>query len=243
LDGIAAIHNILACHVITCSVSKERNMSDLDFSIIAEPLKIRAIRARRSAWISVLLIVLTVFIMINFFYGNNPIGRIQVLDEIALPLNLVQNVPEETEAIKIMTIELQLKKAELDVKRTELNKTSEESSRMTRAITESFTKVGAVIISIYLIQILLSLMRYHFKLADHFETVSESMKITTSDVDKLEKIMSVIGVGHIEFGKAPETPANKLLDIAKELSKNVRDIKIKPNALNPDTAKNTPPAS
>lgn len=207
-------------------------MNEEQLSDLSKSLASRAKRARRSAWYSAVLIIITVFSMITFFYGSGLYDRF-ALAELKYRLSDLSEssvkespnneaIPTELLAEKL---KLDLAKAELDLKRAELDKAAEESSRLSSTITNSVTKVGAVLIAIYLVQILLGLMRYHFKLADHIETMSEALKISNDDIDKLEKITAVIGVAHIDFGKSPQTPVDKLAEIIKDLSGHVASLK------------------
>ncbi len=219
-------------------------MNEEQLEDLSKSLSSRAKRARRSAWFSSMLIVTTVFSIITFFYGSGLSNRYELLNiqyELAKQREILaeevrrtataqsgggEKVNTELEAKKL---DLELKKAELELKRTELEQASDESLRTTTAITESVTKVGAVLISLYLVQILLGLMRYHFKLADHIETMSEAVKLAKDDVEKLEKISNVIGVSHIDFGKAPQSPIDKLAELVKDLGNQVASIKNAPN--------------
>ena len=206
-------------------------MNDEELLALSASLTKRSSRARRSACVATIMIILTVFVMIFFFYGNSITSR-YVLSEISSLKSqndeLISVVrKDEPENIVKMRLELEKSKAELDLKLVEIEKASEEASRNARTITDSVTKIGAVLIAIYLVQILLSLMRYHFKLADHIETISESLKISKGDLEKLERANVVIGVSHIDFGKSPQTPIDKITEVIKELGDKV--AKLSPN--------------
>jgi hypothetical protein len=213
-------------------------MNKKQLNDLSESLGSRARRARRSAWYSAALIIITVFAMIVFFYGVRAVDRYMYADigfklSDTAKFNLVtlakqkedRTAPTEDPKLTEKKLDLELKKAELDLRRAELNKGAEESSRMLSVITDSATKIGAVLISIYLIQILLGLMRYHFKLADHLATISDALKISNDDIDKLIKMTEAIGVAHIDFGKNPQTPIDKLTEIIKGVAGQVESLK------------------
>jgi hypothetical protein len=207
-------------------------MNEEQLKELSESLANRAKRSRRSAWFSAGLIVLTVFLIITFFYagallGTNR-GRYEVFNK-SQSGEIGSSYTDLPPEIASKRLDLELKKAEIELKRSELEKASEEASILTATITESVTKIGAVLISIYLVQILLGLMRYHFKLADHIETMSEAVKIAHDDVDKLEKITGVIGVAHIDFGKSPQSPIDKITNLVKDLGNQVASIRNKLN--------------
>ncbi len=203
---------------------------------IHEPLTKRAKSTRRSACFSVSLIVTTVFAMIFFFYVGSGSGGFLFYPEFAsieakisesaklLEENVKANSslePSDLADLEKMKIELQLKQSELDLKRTELEQSSADARRLASTITDSVTKVGAVLIALYMVQILLSLTRYHFRLADHLTIVAESIKHSDSDTVKLKEIMDLMGVNHIDFGKSPETPMQNIVELIKELPERI----------------------
>ena len=201
---------------------------------IYETLDRRSKSARRSAWFSVMLIVTTVFFMIFFFYsGSNSLllkyDWALMEEEISatqrdleaslknLNLSMGSNDTKVFEDLEKLRLELELKRLELDLETTKLEQSSADARRMTSTITESVTKIGAVLIALYMVQILLSLTRYHFRLADHLAIVAISIKHSDSDIGKIEQFMTAVGTNHIDFGKAPVTPSDKLIEMMKDL--------------------------
>jgi predicted PurR-regulated permease PerM len=203
---------------------------------IHESLSKRAGSARRSAWFSVSLIVSTVFAMIFFFYIGGSGGVFSFYPEFAqieakinesaeILKESARNQPDLDPAavadLEKMKLELQLKQSELDLKRTELEQSSADARRLASTITDSVTKIGAVLIALYMVQILLSLTRYHFRLADHLTIVAESFKYADSDTDKLKDILNVISIDHIDFGKSPTTPMENIIELIKDLPEKI----------------------
>ncbi len=198
---------------------------------IHETLEKRSRSARRSAWFSVMLIVTTVFFMIFFFYaGSNSLLLSYELSSIKNELEVkqrdveasIKNLnasedPKVFESLEKLRLELDLKRSELDLEKTKFEQSSADARRMASTITESVTKIGAVLIALYMVQILLSLTRYHFRLADHLAIVSVAIKHSDSDIEKIEQFMTAVGTNHIDFGKAPVTPIDKLLELVREL--------------------------
>lgn len=208
-------------------------MDDNQLSTISISLKKRANQARRSAWISAILIFLTVFLIVTLFYGGSLIYKSKYdqlrYDIYKIKEQITKNVASNNEESSSGNMELQIKKAELELKMAEQNLASRESFGLTFTITESVTKIGSIVISLYLIQILFNLMRYHFKVADHYEVVSEAIKIAQDDIDKLKSVISLISVGHIDFGKTPHSPVETIAEIVNGLSKQISDIPTKIN--------------
>ena len=160
-----------------------------------ETLEKRSKWARLSAWLSVLLIVITVFLMIFFFYSEssgillpykleaiNSEHSIEkakleaekaVLEAEKTELELFIRRPydegpptfldgtKKTDEIEKLKLELGLEKTKLGLERTKIEQSSEDAKRITSIITEFVTKIGTVIIALYMVQILLGLTKEH----------------------------------------------------------------------------------
>lgn len=189
-------------------------MEEIDsFQLTITSIRARSRLARRTAWFSVSLIIITVFLMISFFY----LGDLTRAAFFEVRLNPASQIGLSAEKDS-KTIEPELRKLELEVelKKAELQKSALESTTMTETIAESVAKIGAVFIAIYLVQILLSLTRYHFRIADHLEVASDILNLAGGDHEKLKDLMLVLATTHIDFGKAPTTPVDKVLDTVKD---------------------------
>ena len=224
-----------------------------------ETLEKRSKWARLSAWLSVLLIVITVFLMIFFFYSESSgillpykleainsehsIEKAKLEAEKAelefekakleaekaeLELSIRRPYDEgpptfldgtkKIDEIEKLRLELGLEKTKLGLERTKIEQSSEDAKRITSIITEFVTKIGTVIIALYMVQILLGLTRYHFRLADHLAIAAVAIKYADSDIKKIEQFIAAVGTNHIDFGKAPATLIDKLVKMIKELS-------------------------
>ena len=247
---------------------------------IYETLEKRSKWARLSAWLSVLLIVITVFLMIFFFYSENSgiflpyqLEAINVERSIEKEKLEVEKAKLEAEKAKLEAekakieaekaklelsirhpydqgdpifldeiektndieklslkrdleeTKLDLERTKLDLERTKFEQSSEDVKRITSIITEFITKIGTVIIALYMVQILLGLTRYHFRLADHLAIAAVAIKHSDSDIEKIEQFIAAVGTNHIDFGKAPTTPINRLMETIKELPDKIATTK------------------
>ena len=185
---------------------------------VADSLRTRALRARRAAWLSIALIVSTVFALITFFflYQSNTYAELLKIGDLSFqvrpPSGVAQSgyLPkEESDEIKKMRLELELKKAQIA-------KDGQQSSGTITAITSAVARIGAVLVGLYLVSILLSLTRYHFKLADHLFVASEVVRAFPDDLTKVSRLFAILSTKHLDFGKEPSTPADRVTEVVKE---------------------------
>lgn len=77
-------------------------------------------------------------------------------------------------------------------------------------------KITAIVLAIYLIQILVGFTRYQYKVADHLDAVAFSLELSDGDIEVLNKAMTSLSLSHIEFGRMPTTISDKGLEVVKE---------------------------
>ena len=87
------------------------------------------------------------------------------------------------------------------------------SSNLLATVSSAVIRIGAGIVGLWLIQILFGLTRHHFRLADHGYILAIALKTTKDDIILLGQVMAVSTITHVDFGKAPTTPIDKMLDI------------------------------
>lgn len=179
---------------------------------VIDELRTRSRRSRQIAWILVGLIIGTVFSLVLFFFGAisyisySPFGvsNIREVEE----LKAAQE--KESDEIKKMRLELELRKAQLEQENAR-------NSGLIFTISSAVARIGAVLIALYLVQILLSLTRYHLRLADHLEACAHGLRFCPEDPLKITALVPVLSAAHVDFGKAPSTPIEKVLDVVKEV--------------------------
>jgi hypothetical protein len=92
-------------------------------------------------------------------------------------------------------------------------------------ITSSVIRVGAVLIGIFLIQIMVSFARYYFKISEHLSMTASLITLSGGKTSDLKAIAPMFLPEKIDFGKAPASPVEKLFDGAfraiGELSKKI----------------------
>jgi len=180
----------------------------------AKRLQKRAQQSRMFGWLGVIVMVSTVLAMIVLFFNsklNVSFGNGPVITEIsAITTESTAIAKEENSDIEKMKLELDLKKAQI------INE-QQSSSLIILAISSSVARIGAVLIALYLVQILLSLTRYHFRIADHLDSASSSLIISEGDSQSISALAGLLATNHVEFGKAPSPPSEKILELVKEI--------------------------
>jgi hypothetical protein len=122
----------------------------------------------------------------------------------------VQVQEQESDEIKKLRLELELKKTQLEYENIQ-------NSGVIYTVSGAVARIGAVLIALYLVQILLGLTRYHLRLADHLEACAHGLRFCPEDPMKITMLVPVLSAAHIDFGKAPSTPIEKVLDVVKEV--------------------------
>lgn len=102
------------------------------------------------------------------------------------------------------------------------------------------TRVGAVVLLLFLVQILVPLYRYNMKLSSYYDARADALTIigtnrpeevtgsngannatdpapARTSVDTLERLVAALSPDNIDFGKAPATPSESALRFAKDV--------------------------
>jgi len=74
------------------------------------------------------------------------------------------------------------------------------------SITGSVVRVGAVLIGIYLIQIMVTFARYYYKFAEHLSMAAALINLSKGKVADLKTLSPLLLPSTIDFGKAPSSP-------------------------------------
>jgi hypothetical protein len=92
-----------------------------------------------------------------------------------------------------------------------------------KGISTIATRAGAVLILMFLVQILVTLYRYNVRLANFYDGRADALELMSSAEEKrFETLVRTISGDTIEFGKIPKTPteqaillATKFLEVAQ----------------------------
>lgn len=82
------------------------------------------------------------------------------------------------------------------------------------------TRVGAVVLLLFLVQILVPLYRYYVRLATFFDARADALEmyaIYGGAHQDIEACARILAPDSVEFGSAPATPAKDAVELAKEI--------------------------
>jgi hypothetical protein len=80
-------------------------------------------------------------------------------------------------------------------------------------------RLGAVAVSIFLIQILFSFARYHMRLADHLEAVADALYLGGGNEVATAAFLRAIAPTRIDFGKSPASPTEQVIEAIRDVAK------------------------
>jgi hypothetical protein len=66
-------------------------------------------------------------------------------------------------------------------------------------------RIGAVVVGIFIIQVMLGFVRYYFRLADHLSMVANLLRLTEGKLDNIAALGEVFRPA-IDFGRIPRSP-------------------------------------
>ena len=81
-------------------------------------------------------------------------------------------------------------------------------------ISVAITRVGAVMLSVFMMQILLTFYKYFMRLTNFYESKIIVARAFTS-ATSAEEIQRTLSIDHIVFGKEPQIPIEKILELVK----------------------------
>ena len=84
-------------------------------------------------------------------------------------------------------------------------------------VTKAFIRVGGVIMSVFVINILFSVAKYNLRVANYLDSRADSLLITNGEVDLLAKILPAISVDPLDFVRTPMSPYDTYLDTIKAI--------------------------
>lgn len=190
-------------------------LDQTEIATMAEKFKQRSRSSWLSAWGLVVIMTLTVFGLVFFNFGansyfigdsySNAYSPVYEIEKKAL----TERLSKESDEIIKTRLELELKKAQF----------AEETSRnsgLTSTISSAVLRIGSVLIALYLVQILLGLTRYHLRLSDHLAACGHALIFSAGDPTKFVELVPILSASHIDFGKPPNTPAEKIIDAIKD---------------------------
>ncbi len=104
----------------------------------------------------------------------------------------------------------------LQSRRLEELKLRSGSQAIEGVIATSITRIGAVLLAVFMMQILLSFYRYYMRLSSFYGSKIVAVKsLDAGDKEGLNSLISSISLDGIDFGKEPQPPLEKIIELLK----------------------------
>lgn len=79
-------------------------------------------------------------------------------------------------------------------------------------------RLGAVILAVFLIQIMVSLARYRFRISDSLYTKAEAVRLSNGNIDSLKILLNAFSDVNIDFGSLPESPYIEFVKVLRDIA-------------------------
>lgn len=84
-------------------------------------------------------------------------------------------------------------------------------------ISTATTRLGIVVLLLFLVQILVPLYRYNTKLAAFYDARADALNLVSDDPSGFEQIVNILSPDTVDFGKSPAAPTQQAFEFAKEV--------------------------
>ena len=119
---------------------------------------------------------------------------------------------------KIDNLNRQMKNIHSEISQMRTEQKSSKDTGFNEVISSLATRIGAVFLLIFLVQILVTMYRYQVRLSAYYDARADAIELSgRSDVDSLERIISALSPERIDFGKTPKSPMENSVDLAREV--------------------------
>ncbi|WP_132248660.1 hypothetical protein [Primorskyibacter sedentarius] len=85
-------------------------------------------------------------------------------------------------------------------------------------LTSAILRIGAVLLAVFVIQLLFSLVRYRVKLSEDLDNRADMIELCFDDENKLELVKAVASMQGTDIGSMPDHPYGKFADAIKEIA-------------------------
>ncbi len=90
------------------------------------------------------------------------------------------------------------------------------SQAIESVIATSITRVGAVLLAVFMMQILLSFYRYYMRLTNFYGSkIVVGRALEQDDKQGLKSLIDSLSIDGIDFGKEPQAPIEKIIELLK----------------------------
>lgn len=209
-----------------CSVlfgNDARDAKEQAIKNVVRTLRLRAYGARVMGWFSLVLILLSLIAGISLFVFSRQITEGSGRDMLDWTLadfeayEKAQKAPETKQ--KIDAAHKQDKDLQEPVSASDVGSLFDKEM-----ISTSITRIGSIVLLLFLVQVLVPLFRYSERLSAFYHSRADALQLA-DDPTKLGFIILAKDFWpEFDFGKAPRTPTDAAGDIAREAMKHLADI-------------------
>jgi hypothetical protein len=87
----------------------------------------------------------------------------------------------------------------------------------------TLTRVLIMVIVFFAISVLLTVFRYSLRMAPQYDGRADALLLTVTDIDeRIHELVRAMVPTNIDFGKMPRSPAEQVIELAKELAREVK---------------------
>jgi hypothetical protein len=112
--------------------------------------------------------------------------------------------------------------AELTARLQGTDKSIPPDAQLVRVVSTLSTRVGAIILLVFLVQILVPLYRYNLRLSSYYEARADALHLiiwstSTLDAGRLEQLVRILSPDLVHFGAAPTSPIEQAAAVARQV--------------------------
>jgi hypothetical protein len=194
---------------------------------LVESMRLRSWRIRRWAQVQVLMIIVVAAVTLGFFFTtaqyipNAQGGKQVTLKVLGFEFStedVYRGLPHVGEAASSPT---QIEDA-LRRENASLREKSTQAVLTINTIGSAILRIGSVILAVYVIQVMIHLTRYNFRIADHVSALADALVISNGDPKSIAALVNIFAPRHIGFGAPPATAPDKLADFITEAVKTLK---------------------
>lgn len=211
-----------------------------DIEAIITNFRKRATRLRRSAFLSLVLILLSLVAGVSLFFLAGTIAREEQtqtkedsferevfyrIDRLQEAISKDPNADARTGALASLAADIKELNAsyinyqQASEKSIEQQEKSAQYRQTITLISTVVTRVGSVFMLLFLVQLLISMYRYDIKLAGYYEARADALQLLKApNESRLEGFVRAFSPDGVDFGRMPKTPLEHALLLAKEIS-------------------------
>jgi hypothetical protein len=215
----------------TAEVAEEGKTLTGEISEVANSLAISAAKAKGmgNIYVGATLfiggLILFLFLFFTQITSQPQINREQELRNQLYTLQASLPKASSDPEREIIMGEIKVTENQMEALTSTLTRSSDLLATALSNISSAIIRIGAVLVGIFLIQLMVGFVRYYYRLANHLLITSAMVRLSAGNILALKEIAPLLLPTGIDFGKMPVSPVERVLDGAfgaiQELSKKI----------------------